>query len=108
MICKKGVGGGAFPSKAASIMATATPVIASFDTDSDLCRIIDSENTGICIEPENVAAATDAIMKLYSNKELCREYSENARRLACTKFSRETGVSKRIEIYERYALKREK
>ncbi len=108
VICKKGVGGGAFPSKAASIMATATPVIASFDTDSDLCKIIDSENVGVCVEPENTEAATDAIMKLYSDRNLCEKYSENARRLACTKFSRETGVAKRIEIYERFALKREK
>ncbi len=108
VICKKGVGDGAFPSKAASIMACATPVIASFDEDSDLCRTVKNVNAGICTQPENASDAVNAIMKLYEDKELCRTLSQNARNTACTKFSKETGVSKRIEIYEKYALKREK
>jgi len=108
VICKKGVGGGAFPSKAASIMACATPVIASFDEDSDLCRTVKNANAGLCTQPENASDAVNLIMKLYEDKELCRTLSQNARNTACTKFSKETGVSKRIEIYEKYALKREK
>lgn len=108
VMCKKGVGGGAFPSKAASIMATATPIIASFDLGSDLCKIIASEKVGLCIEPENTNEASEAVKKLYSDKLLREELSANARKLAETKFSRAAGVSKRIEIYEKFALKREK
>lgn len=101
--CKKGVGGGAFPSKAATIMATATPIIASFDLDSDLCRIINEQRVGECCEPENSEAAAAAIIKLYSDHSLVKEYCENARKTACEKFSKETGIEKRIEIYEKYA-----
>lgn len=105
VICKKGVGGGAFPSKAASIMATATPVIASFDLDSDLCRIVSKAQSGICTEPENLDDAVEAILTLCADKALCKNLSKNARELACDKFSKETGLKKRIEVYEKYALK---
>ncbi|MEE0945213.1 MAG: glycosyltransferase family 4 protein [Acutalibacteraceae bacterium] len=107
VICKKGVGKGAFPSKAASIMATATPIIASFDTDSDLCRILSEENCGICTQAEDVEGAVSVIEQLYNNRAALKEMGENGRKLACSKFSKETGLSKRITVYEKYALKRE-
>ncbi len=100
VICKKGVGKGAFPSKAASIMATATPIIASFDTDSDLCRILKQEDCGICAEAEDIESAVKAIEALYENKTSLKEMGNNGRKLACSKFSKETGLSKRIAVYE--------
>ncbi len=102
VICKKGVGGGAFPSKAASIMATGTPVIASFDMDSDLCRVVQEGQAGICVAPEDPDAAVAVILQLYEDKQLCARLGENARNLACTKFSRETGVAAKIAVFEKY------
>ena len=105
VICKKGVGGGAFPSKAASIMATGTAVIASFDTNSDLTKTISEANAGVCADAEDVDEAVQAILKLYNDRELLAECSKNARALACSKFSKEVGISKRIEIYEKHSRK---
>lgn len=102
VICKKGVGVGAFPSKSASIMATGTPIIASFDLDSDLCRILEAENVGVGADAENVDAAVAAIRKLYENRELCKEMGENARKLACNKFSKEVGTATKIAVFEKY------
>lgn len=104
--CKAGVGSGAFPSKSASIMATATPIIASFDLDSDLCKMISEHRLGECCEPENAAMAAERIVKLYQDSALVKEYGENARRHACEKFSKEIGIKKRIEIYKEYARKK--
>ena len=103
VICKQGVGGGAFPSKAASIMATATPVIASFDEDSDLCRVIRQGQAGLCVPPEDVKAAADAIVRLYEDSALRCQLGENARKLACEKFSKEAGVSAKVAVFEAYA-----
>lgn len=105
VICKKGVGRGAFPSKAASIMATGTAVIASFDKDSDLCATIEDGRVGVCAEAENVDEAVEAILKLYNGREFLAECSANARSLVCSKFSKDVGVAKRIEIYEKYSKK---
>lgn len=103
VICKKGVGGGAFPSKAASIMATGTPVIASFDEESDLCRVVQKGQAGICVPPEDAKAAVDAIVKLYEDSALRCQLGENARKLACEKFSKEAGVSAKVAVFETYA-----
>lgn len=106
VICKKGVGSGAFPSKAASIMATGTPIIASFDTDSDLCRIVETENVGLCAEPEDADAAAKAVLTLYNDREKCKQMGENARKLATSRFSRESGTSRRISVCENVYAKR--
>ncbi|MBR0447331.1 MAG: glycosyltransferase family 4 protein [Clostridia bacterium] len=96
--CKKGVGVGAFPSKAVSIMATATPIIASFDLDSDLCRIVAENEVGLCADAEDVQGAVDAILTYYTNKDLCTQHGANARRLACARFSKEAGTAANIAL----------
>lgn len=79
--CKKGTGNAGLPSKLWSIMACNTPVIASFDEDSELSEHIRKSGAGICVEPENSEALRDAI-KLYASNENIqktkgREYVEN-------------------------------
>ena len=105
VICKKGVGEGAFPSKAVSILATGTPILASFDLDSDLCRIVQQENVGLCADAEDVEAAVAAIEKLYAERDLCAKMGENARALACSRFSKEAGTALRISVFEQAAKK---
>lgn len=96
--CKKGVGIGAFPSKAVAIMATGTPVIASFDLSSDLCRIITENRVGLCADAEDVLGAVDAILTLYNDREQCCRLGDNARTLACTRFSKEAGTAANIAL----------
>lgn len=96
--CKKGVGVGAFPSKAVSIMATGTPIIASFDLDSDLCRIVTDNEIGLCADAEDAQGAADAILTLYNDRDLCRRYGTNARHLACERFSKEAGTAANIAL----------
>lgn len=62
--CKKGVGGSGMPSKTWSIMACNTPIIASFDTDSELAQIIEKANAGLCVEPEVPDALAAAICRI--------------------------------------------
>lgn len=99
--CKKGIGIGAFPSKTVSILATGTPVIASFDADSDLYRILNEHEAGLCADAEDVQGAIDAVLTLYNDRDLCRRYGENARRLACDRFSKEAGTSANIALLNR-------
>ncbi len=64
IICKKGVGETALPSKTWSIMACNTPIIASFDLDSELVQIIKEVNAGVCVQPNDAEALSSAIMDL--------------------------------------------
>ena len=64
--CKAGTGKAGMPSKTWSIMACNTPIIASFDTDSDLADAIRDSGAGCCVEPENVQALAEAILKQFT------------------------------------------
>ncbi len=86
--CKKGVGGIAMPSKLWSIMACGTPIIAAFDTDSELADVLKASGAGVCIEPEDPKQLADAIKKhsrRQSGKTNSREYvKNNADKLICS------------------------
>ncbi len=60
--CKKGVGNSGMPSKTWSIMACNTPIIAAFDTDSELAEILAESGAGVTVEPENAEELLKAIM----------------------------------------------
>lgn len=89
--CKKGVGNSGMPSKTWSIMACNTPIIASFDEDSELARIIKKAKAGVCVEPENSVALVTAIKEAMHNTSEChsREYAEQSasKRICVSKYA---------------------
>ena len=87
--CKKGVGDSGMPSKTWSIMACNTPIIAAFDTDSELAEVIARANAGVAVEPENAEALVQAILEMLNNGAQSftggREYTlANASKEMCT------------------------
>ena len=86
--CKKGVGTSGMPSKTWSIMACNTPIIAAFDTDSELCQTIEKANAGVCVEPEDADKLANAILEMTDKAQSFvggREYTlQNASKEICT------------------------
>ena len=87
--CKKGVGNSGMPSKTWSIMACNTPIIASFDTDSELAEVLEKANAGVTVEPENAEKLANAILEMANGNAAGftggREYAvENASKEKCT------------------------
>ena len=95
--CKKGTGKAGMPSKTWSIMACNTPVIASFDIESDLADIIKESNAGECIEPENVDSLCEAIIRMYNKK----NRTLNLRSYVKDYASKENCVMKFVEEFEK-------
>lgn len=94
--CKPGVGNAGMPSKTWSIMACNTPIIASFDMDSELADILNRNNLGICVEPGNAEQLAEAIEGQAANPHLFspgRIYVE-------THASKKACVSKYVETVE--------
>ena len=87
----RGTGNAGLPSKTWSIFACNTPIIASFDTDSELASIIERASAGICIEPENPSLLAESIINEYhinrksKNLELRSFVVDNASKETCTK-----------------------
>ena len=69
IISKSGTGNNSVPSKTWSIMAAERPVLASFDEDSALARLIDEVGCGVNAKADDVDELKAAIIKLYENRE---------------------------------------
>ena len=88
--CKAGTGKAGMPSKIWSIMACNTPIIASFDADSDLAEVIRDSGAGKCVEPGDILELSNAIVEVSKIKKFehieLREYvSKYASKQTCVK-----------------------
>ena len=89
--CKPGTGMAGMPSKTWTIMSCNTPIIASFDVDSELSKILTKSKTGVCIPPGDVDKLVEILGKLSTNVQKLQEFDkgrkyvvENASKYACT------------------------
>ncbi len=98
--CKKGAGTGAIPSKTVSIMATATPVLLSFDEGSELWKLIQENDCGYLAPAENADAMAQQILEAQADSFICHQRGIQARRLVEQQFSRETGTRKYIDVFK--------
>ena len=97
--CKPGTGNAGMPSKTWSIMACNTPIIASFDTDSDLADVIRDAGAGVCVKPDDIDALTEGIKKQYYNA--CRggnKHQNDIRKYVREHASKEICVHKYVEV----------
>lgn len=95
--CKPGTGNAGMPSKTWSIMACNTPIIASFDTDSDLADVIRDSGAGCCVEPGDVDVLADAIEANYLEWKQGKQKNLNLRGYVQTYASKEICVNRYIE-----------
>ncbi|MGC8495190.1 MAG: glycosyltransferase family 4 protein [Syntrophobacteraceae bacterium] len=66
---KKGTARETFPSKIYTIMASARPVIASADPDSELVWVVGQAGCGWAVPPDNAAALKQAIQDAYGRRQ---------------------------------------
>lgn len=96
--CKQGIGNAGLPSKTWSIMACNTPIIASFDTDSDLAEIIADSVAGKCVEAGNVDVLADTILENYRKRMMGETVEVNLREFVRKNASKEICVKRYVEI----------
>lgn len=72
-------------------MACNTPIIASFDMNSELAKILNDSKTGICVPPGDIKKLEEAIEELSTKESLLHEFSQgreyvvkNASKYSCT------------------------
>jgi len=102
VISKPGVGENSVPSKTWSIMSASRPVLANFD-ENELKTIIEENNCGIFTKAGDKVAFTDAILKLYNDHELCKEYGRNGRQFVMNNLTREAGTKKYVDVIKSVA-----
>ena len=97
VISKPGIGAASVPSKTWSILSASRPVLANFD-ENELRNIIENNKCGIFTKAGDKVAFTDAILKLYSDKELCKEMGMKGRQFILNNLTREIGTQKYVNV----------
>lgn len=105
VISKPGVGENSVPSKTWSIMSASRPVLANFD-ENELKTIIADNNCGLFTKAGDKEAFKTAILKLYSDREMCKEMGKNGRKFVMENLTKEVGTQKYVEVIKSVALKR--
>ena len=101
VISKPGVGANSVPSKTWSIMSASRPVLANFD-ENELKTIIEEKNCGIFTKAGDKVAFTDAILKLYHDRELCKEMGKNGRKFVMDNLTKEVGTQKYVDVIKSF------
>lgn len=81
------------PSKIATIMSSARPLVASVGLGSDAARIVSENRCGITVPPDDPAPLVAALRALRDNRELRETCARSARRVAEQLFSRRRALS---------------
>lgn len=101
VISKPGVGANSVPSKTWSIMSASRPVLANFD-ENELKSIIEKNNCGIFTKAGDKTAFINAILKLYGDRELCREMGKNGRKFVMANLTKEVGTQKYVDVIKSF------
>ena len=97
IISKPGVGSNSVPSKTWSIMSASRPVLANFD-ENEIKTILSDNSCGIFTKAGDKDAFKNAIIKLYENRDLCKEYGRNGREFVMQNLTREVGTQKYVDV----------
>ena len=97
IISKPGVGANSVPSKTWSIMSASRPVLANFD-ENEIKSILSDNSCGIFTKAGDKDAFKNSIIKLYENRDLCKEYGRNGREFVMQNLTREVGTQKYVDV----------
>lgn len=82
VLLRKGIGIDSLPSKTFSFLASARPIIASVDEQSQTWQLIQRSKAGICISPENSQKLVAAILRIKNKKGFGEQLGSNGRKYA--------------------------
>jgi len=85
-----------YPNKVFDYMSTGRPIILAIDGAAR--KLIEEANAGIYVEPEKPTAFVEAVRRLKSDDNLCKQYAENGRKFVTEKFARSALAEKYMDI----------
>lgn len=100
LISRRGTGQNSVPSKTWGYMAAGRPVLASFDMDSRLSRLLEAEGCGVCVEPDSPEALREAVLRLADGRERLEEMGERGRQYILNNLTAEIGTGKWLALLE--------
>ena len=87
------------PSKILSIMACGRPVIAAMELSGDAPKLVKEAQCGLVLPPGDAEGLTEAILKLYRERDLCEKMGMNGRRFVEQHMSLRVAVEKYEKLF---------
>ena len=94
----KGLEGVSMPSKTYYNMAARSAILGLSHAPNDLASVIAEHECGVNVEPDDVDAFVDAVLRFRDDPAFLETCRANARRAAETTFSRSTNVARVLEV----------
>jgi colanic acid biosynthesis glycosyl transferase WcaI len=98
---KEGIALDSVPSKAYTIMASGRPIVASVDPGSDAWNLVQEAECGLCVEPEDAGALTEAIRNLYDDDDRRKRFGRNGRQHVVAHYTPEVVAEQYADLLER-------
>lgn len=97
VISKPGVGENSVPSKTWSILSASRPVLVNFD-ENELKDIVEKHQCGVFTKAGDKMAFKEAILRLYHNRDLCRELGCNGRQFILKNLTKNAGTQQYVDV----------
>jgi colanic acid biosynthesis glycosyl transferase WcaI len=95
---RRGSANDSVPSKVYEIMASGRPLVASSDAGSDVWKLVETAQCGLCIKPEDAKQLAEAIITLYRNPSLRDSMAQRGCRHAEQHHSKRAAVARYNEL----------
>jgi colanic acid biosynthesis glycosyl transferase WcaI len=93
VMLQRGIGIQSLPSKSFSILASGRPLVSSVDEDSDMSRLVQRSEAGLCVPPEDPNRLVEAILHLRANPALRERMGRSGRAYALQHHSPESAAA---------------
>jgi colanic acid biosynthesis glycosyl transferase WcaI len=84
-------------------MASGRPVLASVPEDSEIARLIDEADCGVCVPPEDPQSLASAVKTLAKQPEVLEQYGMNGRNYVVTHFDKSKVIGQYHELLYKVA-----
>jgi colanic acid biosynthesis glycosyl transferase WcaI len=91
------------PSKTYTILASGRPIIAAVDRETEVAHLIAQAQCGLYVEPGDVAALAEAILKLYNDPHSLIVFGEHGRDFVTKHYSRDVATNQYYRIVQKLA-----
>ena len=105
IISKPGIGGSSVPSKTFNILAASCPILASFDKQSELCKLLEKNHCGMIAEADSLDQFLSGIRYLYGNPEIRMQLGQNGRQYVSDNLGFEKPANQYVDVLENNAKK---
>ena len=87
-------------------MACKKPIVSSVDEYSDYYNMINENKFGYAVGTDKPEDAAGALLKLYQDRELCKEYGESGYKYGHDLYSRDKNMKEYLDLFCELAEKR--